>query len=93
MQELECQRHHLSPAEYTQEQEALRAAAEQGSFDGGEVTILQELGTFHSLLVWGHDELPQPTEDPYTRGIEEWLSFAQAVSSPNMDRGPWVTRP
>ena len=87
MQELECQRHQLSPAEYTEEQDALRAAAEQGSLDGGEFTMLQELGTFHSLLIWGHDELPQPTEDPYIKGVEEWMSFAQAVSPPQCTEG------
>ena len=47
--------------------------------DGQEpVKVLEENGTFEEILVWGHD-LPPPADDPFVKGVEEWIAFATAV--------------
>jgi len=40
--------------------------------------ILEELSTFDEVIVWGHDQVPT-SEDPFVKGIEEWISFAEAI--------------
>lgn len=35
--------------------------------------------TFDEFIVWGHEALPEASEDPYVRGVEEWMTFAEAV--------------
>lgn len=45
-----------------------------------EVKVMEQTGKFDEILVWGHEALPDG-EDAYRKGIEEWMGFAQAVSS------------
>ncbi|OCT44849.1 ribonuclease H2 subunit C [Cladophialophora carrionii] len=42
------------------------------------VRILEETSTFEDMVVWGHDIVPT-NEDPFVKGIEEWISFAEAI--------------
>ena len=42
------------------------------------VKVLEELSTFDEVIVWGHDQVPA-SEDPFVKGIEEWISFAEAI--------------
>ena len=42
------------------------------------VKILEETSTFEDIIVWGHDIVPT-NEDPFVKGIEEWISFAEAI--------------
>jgi len=42
--------------------------------------LAEHVSTFDEFLVWKHEALPDPVEDPYAKGIEEWISFAEAVS-------------
>ena len=45
-----------------------------------EVQIMKEIASFDKIAVWGHEFVPLDAEDPYSKGIEEWMSFATAVS-------------
>jgi ribonuclease H2 subunit C len=45
------------------------------------IGILEEQAGFDEILVWGHEALPDETSDPYVRGVEEWIIFAEQVSS------------
>ena len=45
-----------------------------------EVSLLEEVASFDEVVVWGHDALPDELEDPYVRGLREWIAFAQVVS-------------
>lgn len=38
-----------------------------------------EKARFEEVVVWGHEALPDD-DDPYVKGIEEWVAFAEAVS-------------
>ena len=40
---------------------------------------MEEFATFEDITVWGHETVPDDAENPYARGIEEWIQFAQAV--------------
>lgn len=42
------------------------------------VKILQSTATFSEVIVWGHDMLPA-ADDPFVKGIEEWVAFAEAT--------------
>ena len=51
------------------------------------IQILQEKSTFDKIVVWGHDAIPS-NEDPFVKGIEEWISFAEAIhATPRIDEG------
>ena len=41
--------------------------------------VLEETGGFDDIMVWGHEALPEG-EDPYVKGLEEWIGFAEKVS-------------
>ena len=40
--------------------------------------ILEEVATFDDILVWGHEQVPGE-EDVFVRGVQEWLTFAEAM--------------
>lgn len=44
-----------------------------------DVKVLEEQAEFDGIIVWGHEVVPDETADPYVRGMEEWLSFAEQV--------------
>ena len=48
----------------------------------GEVKILEELGGFDEIVVWGHESVGGAGDDSFVRGLEEWVGFSEAVSSP-----------
>jgi ribonuclease H2 subunit C len=49
-----------------------------------EVKIMEEQSEFEDIMVWGHEALPDDTTDPYMRGVQEWIAFADQVC--------WVSR-
>ena len=61
---------------YGEEEEEDGDADEQEA----EVKIAEQAGLFDEFVVWGHDAAPQEMEDPYLKGINEWIGFAEAVS-------------
>lgn len=44
-----------------------------------DVKIMEEQSGFEDIMVWGHEALPEEGADPYVKGIEEWISFAEQV--------------
>ncbi|KAH6676597.1 putative ribonuclease H2 subunit C [Halenospora varia] len=44
-----------------------------------DVKVLEEQAEFNGIMVWGHEVVPDETADPYVRGMEEWLSFAEQI--------------
>lgn len=42
------------------------------------VKILEEQVLFDEVVLWGHEGIPNEN-DPYVKGIEEWISFAETV--------------
>ena len=43
-----------------------------------EVKVMEEVGDWDSIMVWGH-EVVMDEEDPYVRGVEEWVGFSASV--------------
>ena len=43
-----------------------------------EVKIMEEVGDFEELMVWGHENIVGQ-DDALVKGIEEWIGFAEAV--------------
>ena len=48
------------------------------------VKVLEAVGKFDEVLVWKQDNLPA-TDDPFVKGAEEWIVFANAVCHPSYD--------
>lgn len=44
-----------------------------------EVKVMEEVGIFNGVWVWGH-EMVMDSEDPYVRSLEEWVGVAESVS-------------
>lgn len=47
--------------------------------DVPEVQVVEEMSEFDNIMIWGHEALADET-DPYMKGVEEWVSFAERVS-------------
>lgn len=47
--------------------------------DEPEVGIMEEQSTFDDVMVWGHETVPEDGADPFVKGMEEWISFAEQV--------------
>ncbi|KAI5291636.1 hypothetical protein KEM54_002566 [Ascosphaera aggregata] len=43
-----------------------------------EPTIITADGTFSEIMVWGHENIPGD-DDPYVRGIQEWIAFSEKI--------------
>lgn len=48
--------------------------------DEDEVKIMEEVGEFGEVIVWGHEAIADD-EDVYVRSLEEWIGVAESVSS------------
>lgn len=44
--------------------------------------IVEQVSTFHDMLIWGHDQSPSDT-DVFVKGVEEWIRFAEAIHGSN----------
>lgn len=59
--------------------------AEDGAEDGTapkeiDTLFMDQHATFEEIMVWDHEAVPEGA-DVYVKGIEEWIGFAEAVSS------------
>jgi ribonuclease H2 subunit C len=46
--------------------------------DRDDVKVMENKASFDEVVVWGHELLPEDG-DEYVKGIEEWITFAEAV--------------
>ena len=53
------------------------------------VMVLEEAASFEEMAVWGHEAVPEP-DDPYVKGVEEWIAFAGAVSRGRSGVSGWA---
>lgn len=51
------------------------------------VKILEEIGSFDEVMVWGHEQVPAG-DDVFVRGMEEWIGFAEAIHGVGDGRTP-----
>ncbi|KAL3467416.1 ribonuclease H2 non-catalytic subunit-domain-containing protein [Aspergillus heterothallicus] len=42
------------------------------------VKVLEKQATFNDFVVWAHETIP-PADDPFVKGVEEWVKFAEAM--------------
>jgi ribonuclease H2 subunit C len=50
-----------------------------------DVKIIEEQSEFDDVMLWGHEALPDDSADPYVRGMEEWIAFAEQVCALNFE--------
>lgn len=43
-----------------------------------EIKVLQEMGRFDKVVLWGHGALVED-DDAFVKGLNEWVGFADAV--------------
>ncbi|KAI0445770.1 ribonuclease H2, subunit C [Xylaria telfairii] len=46
-----------------------------------QVGAMKGRATFDELLIWGHESTSDSSADPYVRGMEEWIAFAEEIHS------------
>ena len=54
----------------------------EGDEEGEELEegqALEEVASFDRIVLWGHESLVEG-DDPFVKGLEEWIGFAEAVS-------------
>lgn len=51
------------------------------------VKLLEEVSRFDDIVVWGHDRVPG-SDDPFVKGIEEWISFSEAIHGSSKREAP-----
>lgn len=44
-----------------------------------EVQIAEQIGEFDEVVVWGHGGPVEEGQDMFTRGMKEWIGFAEAM--------------
>lgn len=44
-----------------------------------EVGAMKGKAAFDELMIWGHESTGDSSADPYVRGMEEWIAFAEEV--------------
>jgi ribonuclease H2 subunit C len=44
-----------------------------------DVKIAEQVGDFEEVVVWGHAGEVEKGKDAFVRGLEEWVSFAEAI--------------
>ncbi|KAL2356805.1 putative ribonuclease H2 subunit C [Cryomyces antarcticus] len=44
-----------------------------------EVLLMEENASFEEIVVWDHGAMPAETEDPYSKGVQEWIALAEAM--------------
>ena len=60
------------------------AIEEEEDESAEEVRIMEECASFDEIMIWGHEALPDEMTDPYIKGVNEWIAFAEKVSSGNI---------
>ncbi|KAH0557169.1 hypothetical protein GP486_005043 [Trichoglossum hirsutum] len=54
-------------------------SADEDNEQPEEIRIVQQHASFNEIVVWGHEALPDTSTDPYFKGMEEWIAFAEQV--------------
>ncbi|KAI0600040.1 ribonuclease H2, subunit C [Biscogniauxia sp. FL1348] len=49
--------------------------------DQPEVGDMHGKAAFDEITIWGHETSADASEDPYIRGMEEWITFAEQIHS------------
>ena len=49
-----------------------------GCIDADNVKVLEKRTVFDEFVVWGHEAVPAG-DDPFIKGVDEWVKFAEAV--------------
>lgn len=62
-----------------EDKESVERGEEEDVEDEEEVTIMEEVGSFNEVLIWGHETVVD-AEDEYVRSLEEWIGVAESVS-------------
>lgn len=63
--------------------EKRRIEDEEEEEDGKEVQMvgtLEEVAKFEEVIIWDHEAIPSG-DDAFVKGMEEWIRFAEVVSS------------
>lgn len=42
-------------------------------------TEARKMAGFDEIMIWEHGQMPDASSDPYMKGMQEWIAFAQTV--------------
>ncbi|RDI76902.1 hypothetical protein Vi05172_g13115 [Venturia inaequalis] len=60
--------------------------AEEDEDMSEETREVEQLASFDEVMVWGHEAMPA-SDDAYSKGLGEWVSFAEAMHSTAGEEG------
>ncbi len=64
--------------------EELEEEEDEEGEESEEVQALEEMASFDKIVLWGHESLVEG-DDPFVKGVEEWIGFAEAVSAADLE--------
>lgn len=67
------------PEERSREEYAEDIDMQEERGDQIEVGAMRGMSAFDEVIVWDHESTADSSADPYVRGMEEWISFAEQV--------------
>ncbi|KAL9059580.1 MAG: hypothetical protein Q9162_001085 [Coniocarpon cinnabarinum] len=76
------------PASRREMEERLQDSIRRGDLDTDEMELLEEVAAVDKMVIWGHDDVPEASTDPFCKGVQEWVAMAEAVR--NDTRAPHV---
>ncbi|KAF2226730.1 ribonuclease H2, subunit C [Elsinoe ampelina] len=44
-----------------------------------QLKVVEQVGSFDAITVWDHEALPESAQNPYLKGVEEWIKLSQAI--------------
>jgi ribonuclease H2 subunit C len=50
-----------------------------------EMKVAEKVAEFEEMIVWGHGDTIDESEDVYARGMKEWIGFAEAMNREDED--------
>ena len=66
---------------YNKVVENTTASDDKSEIDGVDTdSALNTVAAFDEVVVWGHETVAE-TDNSFVRGVDEWVTFAEAVSS------------
>ncbi|MCJ1366136.1 3'-5' exonuclease [Acarospora aff. strigata] len=66
--------------EISQADKVVSAEHEEDEDEDEAINVIEEQASFDKVVLWGHESTPDGN-DPYAKGIEEWISFAETMHS------------
>jgi ribonuclease H2 subunit C len=67
------------PSQKTDKDDKDEDEQEEEKEEEAEVKIIEQVGTFDEVMLWGHGGQVDVSQDAYARGLGEWIGWAERM--------------